>query len=94
MYTNKSYKETHTESLSSYLRRQCKGVVCTGTEAHWCWSEFRDACIFQAIDTRLLSRFMARERSHTVPSNQSALASLHLLEKQRKKKREIIRLEV
>lgn len=73
----------HTGGLLSYLRGQCKGAVCTGTEAQWCWSEFRDSCFIQAIDTRLLSGFMTCERSHTVPPNQSALTSPHLLNRQR-----------
>lgn len=82
--------QRYTVGLFSYLCRQCKGVVCTCTEAQWCWSEFRDTCVVQAIDTRLLSGFMTGKRSHAVPPNKSALTSLHLL---KKKIREIIRLK-
>lgn len=83
----------HTSGLLLYLCGQCKGFVCTGTKAHWCWSEFRDGCIVKAIDTRLLSGFMACERSHAVPPDQSALTSFHLLNRQ-KEKRASIRLDI
>lgn len=80
------HKTAHTEGLS-YLCGQCEGVGCTGTEAHWCWSEFGNGCIVQAIHTRPLCGFVTRERSHAVPPNQSALTSPHLLERQRERER-------
>lgn len=79
------HKHTHTQGLLSYLCGQSKRVVCTGTEAQWCWSEFRNGCVVKAIDARLLRGFMAGQRSHAVPPNQSTLTPLHLLDRQRKK---------